>query len=165
MNKLNVSIYDTMLPEIIQRIALNLEYDDIINNCKTSKIFNNNICRNKHFWKLKKLQDAPNTIFNKSWKKTYKISLQKLYTFGKGEEGRHGHGNYNDLNIPTLVKGLENVTFVSCGEDHKAVISNGLLYTFGNGVIGKLANVTVVSCGYHHTEVIACQKCFYFIKT
>ena len=174
LNKLNdsKSIYNTMLPEIMQRIALNSPYNDIVSNCMTSKIFNENICRNEHFWKLKTKQNYPNTKMVNNWKQTYKIASQKLYTFGDGSSGQLGHGNNNGLNIPTLVKPLENVTFVSCGGMHSgmhtAVISNELLYTFGNGdngqlghsnnydlniptLVEELENVTSVSCGYEYT--------------
>jgi alpha-tubulin suppressor-like RCC1 family protein len=95
-----------------------------------------------------------------------------LYTFGCGDNSRLGHGNSNDLNIPTRVQNLDNVTQVACGDSHTAVIANGHLYTFGWGADGQLGhgnsnslniptrvqhldNVTQVACGNYYTAVIA----------
>ncbi len=119
---LNKSVFEKLPLDIIQYIALKLDYNDIINKCKSSKIFNQAICQNEDFWYLKTIQDHPNQQKIGTWKKTYKITLQKLYTFGDCEYGRHG--NLKDQSIPKLVEILTNVT---CGRHHTAVISNGKL--------------------------------------
>jgi alpha-tubulin suppressor-like RCC1 family protein len=87
--------------------------------------------------------------------------------------GRGAAKERNEQSIPTTkIAGLNNVTYVSCGDSHTAVIANGALYTFGNGHGGRLGhgdeknqfipmkveglyNVTYVSCGEHSTAVIA----------
>jgi RCC1 and BTB domain-containing protein len=70
------------------------------------------------------------------------------------------------------MEGINNVTYVSCGYSHTAVIANGDLYTFGSGFHGQLGhgnkgnqespkkveginNITYVSCGSYFTAVIA----------
>ena len=177
--KKETTIYDIMDPEIIQEIALNLSYDDIINNCNTSEQFNYLICKNNHFWKLKTDKDYPGQKLDGNWRRTYEKSLPKVYTFGSGSEGKLGHGDNSNIYIPKVIESLKNVTSVSCGYNHTAVISNGKLYTFGEGHYGQLGhgnknnlstpelvkgleNVTSVSCGVVNTAVIAAGKLYTF---
>ena len=80
------------------------------------------------------------------------ISDGKLYTCGNGERGqlgrgtdvRYGNGNQNKKNAnwyhPTIVPELSNVTAVSCGAHHTAVIADGKLYTFGEANHGALGH-------------------------
>jgi alpha-tubulin suppressor-like RCC1 family protein len=106
-----------------------------------------------------------------------------LYTFGPGMFGRLGDGrtNFHSVGTPTLVQGIENAIQVSCGDDHTAVItSDGSLYTFGGGYLGRLGNgrtddhsvgtptlvpgienAIQVSCGKFHTAVITSDGSLY----
>lgn len=101
----------------------------------------------------------------------------KLYTFGLNMDGRLGIDAHNMnliINIPTLVDGLENVTKISCGSGHFAIIADKKLYMYGQGTYGQLGckhiykhikfkpvwiealkNVTDVSCNKMHTAVLA----------
>lgn len=115
---------------------------------------------------------------------TAAISNGRLYTFGLGQDGQLGHGDDNtqDQLRPKLVETLENVTFVSCGHKHTAVISDGQLYTFGLGLHGQLGHRVLqnenaprpvagldelghgdsVACGHSHTAVIRNSELYTF---
>ena len=102
-------------------------------------------------------------------------SKKQIWTFGHGgkfgSEGQLGHGNDNDVLIPTLIKGFNNIIQVSCGERHTAMIdSKNQIWTFGDGKDGQLGhgntdkvliptllkgfnNIVQVSCGAFHTAM------------
>ncbi|XP_038658067.1 X-linked retinitis pigmentosa GTPase regulator isoform X2 [Scyliorhinus canicula] len=65
-----------------------------------------------------------------------------VYAFGFGQFGQLGHGTFIfESSLPKVVEQLKkkNVQFISCGENHTAIVTdNGLLYTFGDGRHGKL---------------------------
>ena len=75
--KLYISeIFNEYLPiEVIQNMLLDMEYDDIINTCKTIKLPNmTNICKDYHFWKMKVGQTNPEDrqeLFKKAYEKDY----------------------------------------------------------------------------------------------
>lgn len=80
-----------------------------------------------------------------------------LYTWGRGNYGRLGHGKSNDCFVPTLVSALEgiHVTKVSCGsgDSHTLCVTlDGKVYSWGDGDYGKLGN-------------LACQAVFAVIMT
>lgn len=95
----------------------------------------------------------------------------QLYAFGRNTQGQLGLGHNNDVCIPTKVFGLENVTMVSCGYNHTAVVSDNKLYMFGCnkyhqlGLDGvsytntpielKIQNISAISCGKNHTVIIS----------
>ncbi|XP_051871021.1 X-linked retinitis pigmentosa GTPase regulator-like isoform X2 [Pristis pectinata] len=73
---------------------------------------------------------------------TIVLTEEDVYAFGFGQFGQLGHGTFIfESSLPKVVEGLKkkNVQFISCGENHTAVVTgNNLLYTFGDGRHGKL---------------------------
>ena len=100
----------------------------------------------------------------------------ELHTFGMGALGRLGHGDEENKFVPTRVDKLmgKRVVQVSCGKQHTAVVtSEGDVFTFGAGFLGKLGHggedsewvprrvdalvgkrVVQVSCGYLYTAAV-----------
>lgn len=67
----------------------------------------------------------------------------QLFTWGKGQFGRLGHGHENDLNEPTLVSALSEVDVVSasCGFAYTFIVSReGKMYSWGAGGNGRLGH-------------------------
>eukprot|EP00042_Codosiga_hollandica_P059364 m.913445 g.913445 ORF g.913445 m.913445 type:complete len:4429 (-) comp60130_c2_seq1:227-13513(-) len=70
----------------------------------------------------------------------------RVLTWGKGNYGRLGHGNSDDLEFPKLVEALANVKIVQvcCGtgdDGHTiALAEDGSVYTWGDGDHGKLGH-------------------------
>ena len=105
-----------------------------------------------------------------------------VYTWGSGLAGQLGHGTLGPCTMPKLVShfcdaGLR-VMSVSCGPYHTAATTqDGGLYTWGNGLFGKLGHgdtlaayhprrvtalegsfVTSVACGWWHTAAVVCLR-------
>ena len=67
----------------------------------------------------------------------------ELYTWGKGQCGRLGHGDKSDVSSPRLVEGLtgKKCSAVACGEYHTLVlVENGRVYSFGLNSWGQLGH-------------------------
>lgn len=67
----------------------------------------------------------------------------EVYTWGRGNYGRLGHGTSEDHNVPTLVVGLKghHVVDIACGSGDAqtlAVTDTGLVFSWGDGDYGKL---------------------------
>ncbi|TDH69429.1 hypothetical protein CCR75_008957 [Bremia lactucae] len=65
----------------------------------------------------------------------------QVFTWGRGEDGRLGHGDVRDRIVPRKVMTLlsERVLEASCGGAHTAVVTAvGTVYTFGRGRHGRL---------------------------
>jgi alpha-tubulin suppressor-like RCC1 family protein len=100
-----------------------------------------------------------------------------IWTFGRGGQGRLGHGDQANQYWPKQIMGFNNVRGVSCGTEHTAMIlADGTIWTFGRGANGRLghgdeenqvrpkqivdengkpfSNVRSVSCGGGHTGMI-----------
>ena len=94
----------------------------------------------------------------------------QVYSWGYSDYGALGLGNVKSVHEPTLVTSLSNkVKAISVGHRHSAAVtSKGLLYTWGDGIGGKLGHcnetsrtvptkvrgmigVTGVECGSCHT--------------
>lgn len=176
-----VTDFDDFPNPIVRKIALELSLSDIVNNCRTSSVFNSVLCDNETFWQEKVRMDFPEQefIINIDWKNTYRALSKKLYTFGRGEDGKLGHGDEKIQHLPKSVEGLSNVTFVACGRNHTAAITGGRLYTFGTGLFGQLGNgeqqkrnrpilvegldnVTYVACGNEDTAAISNGQLYTF---
>eukprot|EP00798_Chlamydomonas_sp_ICE-L_P011987 gene11987-15081_t len=122
----------------------------------------------------------------------------KLYSWGSGTSGQLGHGHHFHQHQPKLVNFFHdaainivqpklvnlfhvaaiNIVQVSCGPYHTAAISTtGALYTWGNGLFGKLGHgdhsssysprkvaaldayeVQRVDCGWWHTAAVAVPR-------
>lgn len=101
-----------------------------------------------------------------------------LYTWGKGQNGRLGHGGCESELLPKTVDALvgQHVVQVSCGDFHTAcvILNPTHVYTWGLGLSGRLGHgdemdchlptpvealssihVTSVACGGHHSAIIA----------
>lgn len=67
----------------------------------------------------------------------------ELFTWGRGNYGRLGHGSSEDVSLPTQVSALkgQNIVDVACGSGDAqtlAVTETGLVYSWGDGDYGKL---------------------------
>ncbi|XP_015606913.1 E3 ubiquitin-protein ligase HERC2 isoform X2 [Cephus cinctus] len=77
---------------------------------------------------------------------TYSAALTvngDLYTWGRGNYGRLGHGNCDDVTVPTLVSALNGhkVVHVACGSGDSqtlCVTASGIVFSWGDGDYGKL---------------------------
>ncbi|XP_069896737.1 X-linked retinitis pigmentosa GTPase regulator isoform X2 [Dipodomys merriami] len=73
---------------------------------------------------------------------TIVLTEKTVYTFGLGQFGQLGLGTaLFETPEPKVVEHIKDqkITFVSCGENHTAVMTDvGLMYTFGDGRHGKL---------------------------
>ncbi|XP_049844846.1 E3 ubiquitin-protein ligase HERC2 [Schistocerca gregaria] len=86
------------------------------------------------------------TVIHIACGSTYSAAITvagELYTWGRGNYGRLGHGSCEDQNVPTLVAGLKGhyVVDVACGSGDAqtlAVTDNGLVFSWGDGDYGKL---------------------------
>jgi RCC1 and BTB domain-containing protein len=105
-----------------------------------------------------------------------------LYTCGRGDDGRLGHGDAQWLYVPKPVEALKaarvRVRFVACGSYHTAAISTaGQLWTFGGALYSKLGHgdeqpcalprmvsalatkrVIAVACGSRHTVALVAAQ-------
>ncbi|KAL7449266.1 hypothetical protein ACHAWC_002476 [Mediolabrus comicus] len=107
----------------------------------------------------------------------------EVYTWGRGDDGRLGHGDNGWKYVPRLTHSLTGqiITHVTCGSYHTAAVSsNGDLYTWGGGMYGKLGHgnesghstprrvealvglsVIDIACGSRHTAVVTNKGCLY----
>eukprot|EP00639_Heterosigma_akashiwo_P016685 CAMPEP_0206393448 /NCGR_PEP_ID=MMETSP0294-20121207/20727_1 /ASSEMBLY_ACC=CAM_ASM_000327 /TAXON_ID=39354 /ORGANISM="Heterosigma akashiwo, Strain CCMP2393" /LENGTH=253 /DNA_ID=CAMNT_0053847053 /DNA_START=168 /DNA_END=925 /DNA_ORIENTATION=- len=96
-----------------------------------------------------------------------------VYTWGRGDDGRLGHGD----KVPRLVEALAGrpVAQITCGSYHTAAVTEtGELWTWGGGMYGKLGHgneaghsapcrvealagvvVRQIACGSRHTAALA----------
>mmetsp|Transcript_53547 Transcript_53547/g.142325 ORF Transcript_53547/g.142325 Transcript_53547/m.142325 type:complete len:569 (-) Transcript_53547:26-1732(-) len=101
-----------------------------------------------------------------------------LFTWGRGQSGRLGHGNCENEPLPKVVEALmgHHVVQVSCGDFHTACLTANpsiQMYTWGLGLNGRLGHgdeadlavptivqalatsqVSFMACGGHHTAAI-----------
>ncbi|KAG3118656.1 hypothetical protein PI124_g4101 [Phytophthora idaei] len=72
---------------------------------------------------------------------TLALSRGRVYSWGIGDDGRLGHGDYESRLVPTLISSLKDipVTTIACGGSHSGVVAaNGDVLTWGNGSLGQL---------------------------
>lgn len=75
----------------------------------------------------------------------------ELFSWGSGSYYKLGHGDITDRQAPRVVKQLMGKVLVdvSCGFYHTAALTdNGVLYTWGGGIYGKLGHPTTDNVGY-----------------
>mmetsp|Transcript_127348 Transcript_127348/g.254401 ORF Transcript_127348/g.254401 Transcript_127348/m.254401 type:complete len:641 (+) Transcript_127348:55-1977(+) len=100
-----------------------------------------------------------------------------LFTWGRGQNGRLGHGGTENEMLPRAVDALagQHVSQVSCGDFHTAcvILNPTHVYAWGLGLSGRLGqgdetnyhvptlietlagvHVTCVACGGHHSAII-----------
>eukprot|EP00927_Polykrikos_kofoidii_P007640 TRINITY_DN13142_c1_g1_i2.p1 TRINITY_DN13142_c1_g1~~TRINITY_DN13142_c1_g1_i2.p1 ORF type:complete len:734 (+),score=98.06 TRINITY_DN13142_c1_g1_i2:225-2426(+) len=98
-----------------------------------------------------------------------------LYTWGRGQHGRLGHGGTENEHFPKVTDSLvgQHVVSVSCGDFHTACVTLTQVYTFGLGLSGRLGHghekdclvptpvdalsavpIAYVACGGHHSAII-----------
>jgi len=109
--------------------------------------------------------------------------LLLVYTWGRGDDGRLGHGDNGWKYVPRICQSLTGqvVTQVTCGSYHTAAVTgNGDLWTWGGGMYGKLGHgneagcstpkrveglaglaVAQIACGSRHTAVVTSQGALY----
>ena len=107
----------------------------------------------------------------------------EVYTWGRGDDGRLGHGDSGWKFVPRLVNSLvgQIVTQITCGSYHTAAVTNnGELYTWGGGMYGKLGHgsesgcstpqkveglssthIKAVACGSRHTVAVSSTGALY----
>ena len=107
----------------------------------------------------------------------------EVYTWGRGDDGRLGHGDNGWKYVPRIAQSLSGQVMVqvTCGSYHTAAVSsNGDLFTWGGGMYGKLGHGTEIghsapkrveglvgtkvhqiACGSRHTAVIATNGALY----
>ena len=81
------------------------------------------------------------------------VGQSHIYSWGSGDGGRLGHGDYGDRWQPTEITALsgETIVDISCGTWHSACIvsvppmkkDRGWLFTWGSGVNGQLGQADV----------------------
>ena len=159
-------------PQIIE-IALYLSLHDIPQYCRINSRFNNLICNNEIFWRLKFHKDydktRPVNYTVNSWKSLY-MNFNNVWTFGSNIFGRSGFCDNQHRNIPTQIYNLK-AKQISIGKTHTLVIDiNNNVWTFGNNLSGQLGlgdfnnrNTPIqipnlkgkqISAGLNHTVVI-----------
>lgn len=107
----------------------------------------------------------------------------EVYTWGRGDDGRLGHGDNGWKYVPRIAHSLagQAIVQVTCGSYHTAAVAvNGDLYTWGGGMYGKLGHgnesghstpkrveglvgltVRQIACGSRHTAVITSTGALY----
>lgn len=73
----------------------------------------------------------------------------EIHTWGRGDDGRLGHGDNGWKYVPRLTQSLAGqvVTQVTCGSYHTAAVTgNGDLWTWGGGMYGKLGHGNEAGC-------------------
>lgn len=107
----------------------------------------------------------------------------EVYTWGRGDDGRLGHGDNGWKYVPRIAQSLSGQIMVqiTCGSYHTAAVSsNGDLYTWGGGMYGKLGHgteightapkrveglvgtkVQQIACGSRHTAIITTTGSLY----
>mmetsp|Transcript_18157 Transcript_18157/g.23892 ORF Transcript_18157/g.23892 Transcript_18157/m.23892 type:complete len:547 (+) Transcript_18157:211-1851(+) len=103
----------------------------------------------------------------------------EVFTWGRGDDGRLGHGDNGWKYVPRPVQALAGkvVVQITCGSYHTAAVTEGgELYTWGGGMYGKLGHgnetghstpcrvealsgvqVRQIACGSRHTAVLTDQ--------
>uniref|UniRef100_W5MS74 HECT and RLD domain containing E3 ubiquitin protein ligase 56.4 n=1 Tax=Lepisosteus oculatus TaxID=7918 RepID=W5MS74_LEPOC len=105
---------------------------------------------------------------------SFALSLSgTVFGWGRNSAGQLGLGDTQDRDIPTPVRSLafKGTVFISCGEEHTAILTKGgLVFTFGSGSYGQLGHnslrnelrprlvaelwgkkVSQIACGRYHT--------------
>ena len=97
-----------------------------------------------------------------------------VLTWGRGDDGRLGHGDNGWKYVPRVVEALPPCVQATCGSYHTAAVTvDGELYTWGGGMYGKLGHgnesghstpccvdalagkpVSQIACGSRHTAVL-----------
>lgn len=107
----------------------------------------------------------------------------QVYTWGRGDDGRLGHGDNGWKYVPRIAQSLSGqvIVQVTCGSYHTAAVaSNGDLFTWGGGMYGKLGHgnesghstprrveglvgltVSQIACGSRHTAVLTSTGALY----
>lgn len=107
----------------------------------------------------------------------------EVYTWGRGDDGRLGHGDNGWKYVPRVAQSLagQSIVQVTCGSYHTAAVAvNGDLFTWGGGMYGKLGHgnesghstpkrveglvgltVQQIACGSRHTAVITSTGALY----
>ena len=76
-------MYSRRFPkDVLVLLALELDYPDILNYCKSDERVNEKICRNREFWRSKLIRDFPNVDYNKS-RLTPGQLYRKVYSINK----------------------------------------------------------------------------------
>ncbi|XP_036430882.1 probable E3 ubiquitin-protein ligase HERC4 isoform X2 [Colossoma macropomum] len=134
---------------------------------------------------LKSLGGIPLAQISAGGGHSFALSLSgSVFGWGRNSAGQLGLGDREDRYVPVCVKSLnqKKTVFISCGEDHTAVLTKGgLLFTFGLGCYGQLGHnslrdehrprllgglwgskVSQIACGRHHTlALVGSSKTIY----
>ncbi|XWS24993.1 hypothetical protein CRYUN_Cryun27aG0032300 [Craigia yunnanensis] len=92
-------------------------------------------------------------------------SSNEVYTWGKGANGRLGHGDVEDRKIPTLVEGLKgrHVKYIACGSNYSAAIC---LHKWVSGAEQSQCSACRQAFGFtrkrhncHNCGLVHCHSC------
>nr|XP_055060489.1 probable E3 ubiquitin-protein ligase HERC3 isoform X2 [Misgurnus anguillicaudatus] len=123
---------------------------------------------------LRSLCGIPVTQISAGGDHSFALSLSgAVFGWGKNNSGQLGLGDTKERDTPTCVKSLnlKKTIFISCGEEHSAILTKGgFVFTFGSGKYGQLGHtslrdeyhprlvaelmgskVSQIACGGHHT--------------
>jgi alpha-tubulin suppressor-like RCC1 family protein len=126
-----------MNEDILFQIAINLPIKDVIHLCQSNIKYNELLCDNQRFWKMKYRKDfGPNTIFISDWKEAY---IHFGNTYGLGFNVITGNRITDKEPNPILVSYKEYAWY--------QLISN----YYNKPAILKTKKIT---CGHLHTVVI-----------
>ncbi len=88
------------------------------------------------------VSEAPKNIIQISAGSYHTLALTNeglIYSFGKNDYGQLGLGNYDNINIPTLVLKINNIIQISAGYNHSLALTNtGKIYSWGINSTGQL---------------------------
>lgn len=107
-----------------------------------------------------------------------------VYTWGRGDDGRLGHGDNGWKYVPRIISSFVGVRIsqITCGSYHTAAVDavQGDLYTWGGGMYGKLGHgnesghatpklvkglegipIRQIACGSRHTAVVTSTGTLY----
>lgn len=148
-----------MNEDILFNIAVNLPIKDVISLCKSNKEYNQLLCNNQRFWKLKYYKDfGPVSIKIDDWKEayihfgdTYGIGLNVIH-YKKQQTNNVVYDNLTPIMVPSkeyawyqFISNYYNVQIplktkkITCGHLHTLVIDiyDGL-WTFGSNRMHQL---------------------------
>lgn len=121
-------------------------------------------------WPLELFKDAIASYLD-----THDVEESRAYMLGSTSKGETDAGV---IRVPFEMLGLTNVSSVSCGDNHAAILTrDGHVYMFGNGLSGQLggptgivttprkiptiSNAMVVSCGKEYTGIVTREGLVY----
>ena len=134
-----MSSFDFLPPETIFNIALNIPISNISFYCQVSQRFNDIICNNEYFWRLKFFRDYwPVNYTVGSWKHLYE-SFMNVWVCGDNRAGQLGlgEGNQFGMNVPTQIPNFKAKQISSGGLSTAIIDLENNVWVFGANIFGQ----------------------------